>query len=820
MSPKPLIVSLLLAFGCAILPAQMTNDAAGALVLNGVDGAAPNVVSAPLGGSLEIAVSGNPNRPFVLLFGASLQVGAQTFAPGIDLDIGPSPSITALANGFGSPLTNFFDAFANTGPTGQSLLTLPIPAQAAAGHVGALQAFVVDFTVPGFVAATAATDLFVQRAIPTVLATHETSSFNSSIAEIASPGAPQDLPGLSNLYVLNITLQRFGELTANDDTSFDSVPTTIPATVGSFYRRRPPTASEPRLFSEFLDGRFVRTIHGDIYPVRNMATGQDGFLRIHDGQAEILPGSLMVPASTSRTAWKSTVNVQDGLMVAVFQGFAAIPDRIHLLRIDGGVFASTGNAVLEITPTGPDTPTKIHSQSPTFAGNVLYFCADTAAGPKKLFRCDLSLPQPAPATPVVLPDISVSPLVPAARVDPDIRVTSDQSTLHLRVSDTTDQTTAIFRLDGITATGETVTPVVQAPAVHVIRNFGRGNTGRDGRFSRSPLGSRLAFVTQRLSSDELYVCNADGTGLIEVTDSTRFGQNLITVTDVEAWDEDHVLFWTGAGGTFQDLYDYRISTDVLTAITQSNGQSGATLPITNSPISRMDPMGQVRMGNRMLFQMRTVQQSGPDAGLTTSNFMGLDLTTLTPFNVTGSLVPGASAPNINSEDTGSRLAVSATSDVIWAIAVQPDSTLNDDLISFDLASGAPAAFHVNQPTPFTSSRSRIRSPQPSSDGGSCLAVQTLVNAAQGGRVLEAELSGALSIVVPDQTDTQYVGLLRFPDEAVVPGFFALRNDAPFVGGVSTFRTIDAVNRGDGSITPLASPLATSGTVLILGITVP
>lgn len=191
-----LALTLLLALCAGTVAAQQTNGANGALDLNGSSamGSAPYSVMIEQPNALQIGVVGLADQPFVLLAGAMTDIGNTIYSTG-QIDVGPTP--TVVLDGISGP---FYPYFANTGPTGSKVITVPVPSGSVTlgTPLASLQALVVDPTSGPFnLSFTAASEFgFVANAGANALpiADAGVSSFANGLACVSLDGTGSSDP--------------------------------------------------------------------------------------------------------------------------------------------------------------------------------------------------------------------------------------------------------------------------------------------------------------------------------------------------------------------------------------------------------------------------------------------------------------------------------------------------------------------------------------------------------------------------------------------------------------------------------------------------
>lgn len=167
----------------------------------------------------------------------------------------------------------------------------------------------IDFSLPTFVKATAATRLVVRHPFPDLLYSTDQGPGFSDQASLLVPGTtPVSAAGIGLFDFQDIGLRKHGELHRDE-----GHPIRRPArmaSAGGIYRRRPPTAHEPRWFAEDSRAPRIRTVHGDTVAVRDLITGDCGFMRITETTVEVIQSYLTrrsaEPLIRGRRWWRWT----------------------------------------------------------------------------------------------------------------------------------------------------------------------------------------------------------------------------------------------------------------------------------------------------------------------------------------------------------------------------------------------------------------------------------------------------------------------------------------------------------------------------------
>ena len=646
--------------------AQMTNGPSASLVVNGIDGAAPNEVHVPLGNPVELAISGPPFRPFELFIASSVSVGELTFIAGnLELDIGPIATAGILLDGVGG--TGFFDMFANTGP-GTANFSLPTHSGIPTGPLLAFQAFVVDTTsAPFFVYASAATGVTIDAPTEygTVVYARGGSVEQLENHQRSTTAGPQLLPSPSPSYgVRDLRLVRYEEFYGNT------------ARPGNIDRRQPPRPDRPLVQRENVGFPHLRTVYGDVYHFHDQVTSEAGFmLSLPGGGLVEIPESRQ-PSLTVVSPWKSEVAIdsQSRTLAAVLNPLLG-PDRVYLIKIDGSTFAS-GSAVEDVTPMTAQP--NLIDESLTFSKGALYFVDGNQSG--RLFRVDAG--GGSPPVPVAIPPLGTGQA--ATITDGELFVHAPTGDVYFQ-SGTSASSEDLYRLTAISATGETVINVSNFPLPRAIAEFGDAYDGVDGMISVSPGGASVGFgMKPPLGGVELFVAPTDASAPpIQITSDARFDAQIDTLCDLNHYDDDHLLFFAGVSPVFMDLYCFEISGSSIGNTTQTNGQDGSILPIAFSPLSEIDPEGYFTLPGRMVFTRGGHLVNGFLLGPEVLNLVGLEYQDLEPYNITGSEFSGPSTPDIHEESPRNlELGFAETIDAVWFSSSRVQ-TSDDELFIFD-----------------------------------------------------------------------------------------------------------------------------------------
>ena len=761
------LVSLL---GTGAVSAQMTNDPFGSLVINGIDGTAPNHVFCDQGTALSIAVSGQPNRPFILGFAPGIAVNTSVFAPGIALDIGPQAAVQVVMNGLHPSSENLLNLFGNTGPSGTQTLSLVVPAGAPTGLLGAFQAFIIDFTSPLIVAATAAADVTISQ--PFVYGSVSATALNPStlgaqILDVPQGGQPTPAPApLDDLAVKDIGLSGFGEFHVNDSVGITALPFGPPLPdLGAIDRHRLPTFDSARFLRREGGSPCVRTMYGDVRHVVFAGNNTEGFM-IGDGvaPARVIGGSQV--GANNGLAWRPRVAVLGNLMAAVRHVVSSV-DQIFLFRLDGSVFPNTGTEAVNVTPIG--LTSEIDDISLVFYGDRIFFVGVDSVG-SPIFSSLFAAPTTglAAATLVPLPDVNTG--VPATFVGPELR--SENGRLLARLKGT--GSTAQSRLASVTATSSSISLslVTAMLPVRTMPSLGRASDGTTNRVAVSPSGLRIAFVmnasTSPSSSEFLQLGQPQGGGIVNVSASNFFVSAIDTFRDPVWIDDDSVLFWAGISETQMDLYRYRISTAALLNITKTNGQTGGVLPITATTPSAIDPAGQFVYSNRLIFARRGLATAGTASGQNVTNLVGVPFPTLTPYNITGDEFPGIGSLNTKGNIDDFDIAYCEDSDLIWFKAAAIGQA-DPRVLFFDPGVSSPAeGFGIG------AAMDSVHEITPSRDGSVCRFAHDLISTPNGPKtgVLEVSIQtpSVGTVILDDLTGLKFRNLTNLPIGASAEGF--------------------------------------------------
>ncbi|MEZ6194209.1 MAG: hypothetical protein R3F20_00545 [Planctomycetota bacterium] len=353
--------------------AQATNDANLTFTVNGVDDAAPNVVDIQRPGVAVLdVVTGNPNLPFIIAFGANIAIADQIIGP-VQVDVGPGAG--TLVNGV-TP-TTFLDFLGNTGAGASAQFSFPLGTQLPLGPLVALQAFAVDFTVPGAVVDSSATLINMIQPLDygtvAYLAGNSTADVNSFSAQAGVGMIQYDLPGPS-IDIESLNTNEFTQFVSNTSLSIRG--------------ERTPTVPGPA-FNVAKNASYdhIRTIHGDLYHFDDLLSNprEFGFALVPGaGLPPIeIPGTRFTNPTTTGFSTTSPWEIEcaispDHSTLAVVYDPSSGNDQIFLIKLDGTTFASTGTAIVDVTPGFAQTT--ILEESITFSGSRVYFVDNTATG--------------------------------------------------------------------------------------------------------------------------------------------------------------------------------------------------------------------------------------------------------------------------------------------------------------------------------------------------------------------------------------------------------------------------------------------------------
>lgn len=759
------ILSLLLgALFAAALSAQMTNQPTSNLVVNGTDGAAPNHVWLTPPTTLTIEVGGNPQMPFLLAAAPALSIGEVVYAPTIAVDIGPFASLQVLMDGTGSPLVNPFNMFANTGASGSTTFSLTLPPGASIGTHTALQAFVIDFTLPGFVGCTAATEIGIGNPIGSisVLSDGPTGSGNAVFEstnglDLANFGGPY--------YPETIALTNFGDLYPNENVS------TIDRSPGSVFRFDPPTASAPRFIGGDTQSPLVRTTFGDLRIVRDGATQNYGFLITIGASSSVIPGTSFTTNAAGQCSWKKWIHVNGPVMAAVLDGHGIANDRVFLIRIDGIPFASNGQLIREITPTA-NVPSEIRAESLVMVSNVVYFAGRVPPSPNiasALYRCDMG--GSVVATSLALPLIQNNPNIAPTRIVPEFRLAPDGLSFFYKSSNDTDTMARIHQVYQVTATTQSfrVVSFFSAPQP-AIRDLGRVSDGTTNRFAVNSTVSRVAFVTfdPATGAEELYNGPITGGITSQVTTNARMDPAIDTIVEPHFADTTSIYFFAGQDAQSTDLYRFSTSTLAIANLTQTNGVTSATLPLPATPLSAIDPAGAFVTGGHFYFLRGGQIAAGSAIGQFATNLCGVVVSTSNVYDITGDEFDLSPNPASHVAPRAMEIYVDSAAGRLW-FAGDLGGVLNPMLFTKALAATGPALQSAPAPwSPLAAPSFCMLAPDGSGD---CAAVLKDADPLFSGRLVRATPGGAAATVIDESHGTQFRAKAPFPAGAGVAGFF-------------------------------------------------
>lgn len=161
----------------------------------------------------------------------------------------------------------------------------------------------------------------------------------------------------------------------------------------------------------------------------------------------------------------------------------------------------------------------------------------------------------------------------------------------------------------------------------------------------------FAYIAGNFNSRDLYLMRTDGTGApIQVTSSARFAQNLDDVRYPDFWSDDDVMFYVGSYDIVMDVYNFNLTTGVVTNVTGTNGQS--QIPFSANGTIRPEGFFKVPGG---AVHMETY-----------GVMFGIDYASLTSYNITGSDVGGAPGPAVTRHSVSEgELCYAPGANIIW-----------------------------------------------------------------------------------------------------------------------------------------------------------
>lgn len=756
---------LVLAAMSTVAAAQMINQPTGSLVVNGVDGSSPNLVWMAPPAVMNMKISGNPGMPFILANAPAVSIGESVFSPTIAVDIGPFASIGIVMDGTSSPLVNPFNLFANTGPSGTAEFNFSLPPGTGVGTKMGLQAFVVDFTIPGFLGCTAATELAIGDRFGTVAVSADgpigsgAGVFESSHGDdLAQVGA--------TLEMQEIGLSHFGEFWPNEN------PASADRHPGSIRRFVPPTASESRWFGGLQQEPFVRTQFGDIYIVRTPANLEFAFMQVVGTTRTIIPGTSF-PSNNGTSAWEKHITIQGGTMAACLDGHGLVNDRVFLIKIDGVPHASTGTLVREITPTA-SVPSDIRAESFVIASNVLFFAGRVAPSTQiasHLYRCDTA--GSVVATSIALPLIQNTPNIAATRVVPEFRLAPDGASFFYKSSNDTDTVGRIHRVSGITTTTQSFTVVsfFSAPQPRIL-DLGRASDGTNNRFSVNPIINRVAFVAVDpvTGSEELRHGAITGGPTSHITTDLRMDPAIDTILEPHFIDNSLLVFFAGTSETEMDLYVFNISNNTLANLTKTNGVTSATLPLPSTPPAKIDPLGAFAQQGHFYFLRGGFASTGSVTAFPIANMVGVQVATENVYDITGDEFDLTPNPSMTVAAYETELFIDSAQNRVWFTgnAFQAGQRR---LYSFPTQTVGPAVQSIPALSAggTTADLRHLRL----AANGDCIA--TLRNAGNSGssRVLRAAAGQTPTTLIDEALDFRISTTLEFPSASGATGLWFL-----------------------------------------------
>ncbi|MCA8970038.1 MAG: hypothetical protein KDC95_09655 [Planctomycetes bacterium] len=357
--------------------------------------------------------------------------------------------------------------------------------------------------------------------------------------------------------------------------------------------------------------------------------------------ARIRDATLTCPSTTRFSIYRPdfafTSDGEIALAVVRDSGSTATtgpPDRLLLIHTDPSKTWTSGNNVVDISPSGTQ---RFVDGGLILSRNRLVALAETTTA---------ALVYEGPADGVSVP----SPLAVPTTGTNKVALTSNG---HWRLS--TDGTTACITLANgndhdvyaIRGIGSTASVVLVSGFTTTTRlaAFRRDTSGADGsRAAISPLGTRVAFVSgggnrSSLGAHELWVANTDGTqrGIATAVIAPSFDSQVDWVGGVHFVAENRLLFLAGEDEGACDVYAYDPTTGSTANITRTSTGNVTTPPFTQGgSTGNVASRGSFTSGNgRYVYWVRGFGGRVPSPPPSTNNLIAIDTQSLSVKDITG-----------------------------------------------------------------------------------------------------------------------------------------------------------------------------------------
>jgi hypothetical protein len=243
-----------------------------------------------------------------------------------------------------------------------------------------------------------------------------------------------------------------------------------------------------------------------------------------------------------------------------------------------------------------------------------------------------------------------------------------------------------------------------------------------------------------------------------------------------------VTFFAGTATNAVDLYEFDFATGTVTNLSNTSGQSGATLPITTSPAPVMSPRGYFTFASGAVFRYAAGGRF---------SLARVDDATGAVTNITGSLMSGPPGPSLY---TGRGHCLAVNADTLWFSGSTAPLTL-ESLYVADLSAGTPATI----PSGTLAAYSNL---VPNHDGTRCLAIREL-GTDQEVVLAESGVGTTQVSTGPGANDSVLWGTLGFLDpSAPCDGvYFAQRREVLGQGTALRLFVVDVPTLAFDAVTP-------------------